>query len=286
MKLITFLNLNRKSAPSSSYRRMVIAILLTVISGGNAVRAAITQYSDPSSFASANQAGSYLNDFTGAGSGTSLSFSGGTGPFAYTITASGSFGVTGVPMDGASGLGTSVSTFDPNATLIITFTGTNKPTAIGGNFFWSDLSSPSDVVSGTIHANFKIGGSSVHTIDIPSTGNTSIGFGGITTDGVAFDSLELTLLSYISGDFFSTVDNFRIGQVTYNVLPPSLTARVHGSDLVISWPQAAAAYALESSTNTASGTWEAVTNQPVIVNLENTVTNRISGGSRFYRLRK
>lgn len=212
MKLINSLNLNRKSAARFSWCHVVIAILFTAMSGGNAVRAAIMAYSDPGSFASAIQSGSYLNDFTGAGTGGSLPFSGGTGPFAYTITASG--GVTGVPMDGASGLGTSMSTLVVNAGLIITFTGANKPTAIGGNFFWSDLSSPSDVVSGTIHANFKIGGTSVHTLDISSSGNSSIGFGGITTDGVAFDSLELTLLGYTSGNFYSSIDNFHVGQMS------------------------------------------------------------------------
>ena len=188
-----------------------MAILLATLSGGNAVRAAITEYSDPSSFAAALQPGAYLNDFTGAGSGSSLLYSGGTGPFAYTITSSGSSQVTGVPMGPASGLGTSVSTFVENATLIITFTGDNKPTSIEGNFFWSDLSSPSDVVSGTLHADFKIGGASVHTLDVVSAGNANIGFGGITTDGAAFDSVELTLLGYTSGNFFSTVDNYLVG---------------------------------------------------------------------------
>lgn len=125
-------------------------------------------------------------------------------------------------MDLASGLGTSVSTFIENAKLIITFTGNNRPTAIGGNFFWSDLSSPSDVVSGSLHADFKVGGTSVHTLDVPSTGNSAIGFGGITTDGAAFDSLELTLLGYTSGEFFASVDNFHVGQATVVPEPSSL----------------------------------------------------------------
>jgi hypothetical protein len=213
MKLTTSLNLkNHRNSTIRFSWQIVMAILLATLSGGNAVRAAITEYSDPSSFAAALQPGAYLNDFTGSGRGSSLLYSGGTGPFAYTITSSGISQVTGVPMDAASGLGTSVSTFVENATLIITFTGGNKPTAIGGDFFWSDLSSPSDVISGTLHADFKIGGSSVHTLDVASTGNSDVGFGGIATDGVGFDSIELTLLGYTSGDFFSSVDNFHVGQ--------------------------------------------------------------------------
>lgn len=199
-----------------------MVMLLTAMSGGNPVRAAITEYSDSSSFAAAVQPGSFLNDFTGAVSGSSLSYSGGTGPFAYTITSSAGFGVTGVPMNPASGLGISASTFVENATLIITFTGANRPTAIGGNFFWSNLNSPSDVVAGTLHADFKVGGSSVHTLDVLSSGNGAIGFGGVTTDGAGLDSIELSLLGYTSGFFFATVDNFHVGQAVAVPEPGSL----------------------------------------------------------------
>lgn len=221
MKLSKSLNLegDRTSRPSwLSWRRWVIAVLFTMASGGNLVHAAIMEYNDASSFGAALESGSYLNDFTGAGTGSSLSFSGGTGPFAYTITASENL-VTGVPMHGDSGLGTSVSLFVDTAALIITFTGANKPTAIGGNFFWSDLASPANVGSGTVRADFMSGGSSVYTLDVASSGNSSFGFGGISTDGAAFDSVTLTLLGYTPtpstlDDFFVTVDNFNIGQVT------------------------------------------------------------------------
>lgn len=211
MKPITSLMNHRKSTIRSSWHQAVMAVLLVAVSGGNAVRAAITEYSDSGSFAAAVQPGSFLNNFTGANqSGQSLQFSGGTGPFAYTATSTGPNGVTVFQMQAASGLGQALSTFNPGVALIITFTGDNKPTAIGGNFFWSDF--PADVISGTVHADFKIGGSSVHTFDVASTGNTDIGFGGITTDGAGFDSIELTLLGYTSGNFFSTVDNFHVGQ--------------------------------------------------------------------------
>ena len=189
---------------------MLLVTLLAVLGGQTVLRAAFIDFSDSTSFGAAVQSGSYLNDFTGAGSGPSLSFSGGTGPFSYTIAATPG-GVTGVNMNPLSGLGDCVSTFNPNISLVITFTGGNKPTAVGGNFFWSDLSTPSSVVSGVVHADFKIGGLSVHTLDITSSGNSSIGFGGVTTDGAAFDSLTLTLVGYTSGNFFTSIDNFRVG---------------------------------------------------------------------------
>lgn len=202
---------HRKITTRFSWQQSLVAILLVAMSGGNAVRAAISEYTDPGSFAAALQPGSFLNNFTGANqAGQSFPYSGGTGPFAYTVTSTGPSGVTVFQMQPASGLGQALSTFNANAALIITFTGDNKPTAIGGNFFWSDFSA--NVISGTIHADFKIGGSSVHTLDVASTGNSDIGFGGITTDGAGFDSIELTLLGYTSGNFFSTVDNFHVGQ--------------------------------------------------------------------------
>src|SRR5262245_10818595 len=113
--------------------KAIIAVMTTLIVA-TAGRAAIVEYTNSNSFAAALEANSYLNAFSGAGTGESLSYMGPSptlGPFAYIISASGSFGVTGVDMATASGLGQSVSTFEENALLIITFTGTNKPTAIG-----------------------------------------------------------------------------------------------------------------------------------------------------------
>lgn len=196
------------------WRRLVLTVALGVgMAFDSPLRAAIAIYTDSGSFTPTLQSGYYLNNFTGAGSGASLPYSGGTGPFAYTITASGSFGVTGVAMNAASGLGDSVSTFGQNAVLTFTFTGANKPTAVGGNFFWSDNSTPANVAAGTVRADVKIGGTSVQTLDISSTGNSSIGFGGFTTDGTAFDSITFTLVGYTSGAFYSTVDNFYVGNV-------------------------------------------------------------------------
>ena len=202
---------HRKSSRgfARTWRRTVLLVTLLAVLGGQTVlRAAFIDFSDSTSFGAAVQSGSYLNDFTGAGTAASLSFSGGTGPFSYTVT-SPPGGVTEVMMAPATGLGDSLSNFGQVA-MIITFTGGNKPTAVGGNFFWSDNSSPSHVVSGTVHADFKIGGISVHTLDIFSSGDSSIGFGGVTTDGAAFDSVTLTLVSPI-GTVFPSMDNFRVG---------------------------------------------------------------------------
>jgi hypothetical protein len=68
---------------------------------------------------------------------------------------------------------------------------------------------------------------------------------------------------------------------------PILQARVSGGDLIISWPSAADGYGLEMSSDlSSSNSWTPVTNAPMVVDFQNTVTNAISQPGRYYRLRK
>ena len=77
------------------------------------------------------------------------------------------------------------------------------------------------------------------------------------------------------------IDNIRF----YSLQAPSLQAQVSGGNLIVTWPLSAANYVLQTSTNlTDTNSWTAVTNVPAIVNLQNTITNPISAGARFYRL--
>ncbi len=71
------------------------------------------------------------------------------------------------------------------------------------------------------------------------------------------------------------------------IVPPTLQAQVSGSSFVLSWPVSAQTYSLQTTTNLAdANSWMSVTNTPAIVNLQCLVTNQISSGSRFYRLKK
>jgi len=73
----------------------------------------------------------------------------------------------------------------------------------------------------------------------------------------------------------------------YSVAPPSLQAQAAGGNLIMTWPMSAVGYALETSTNlTGTNAWAPVTNVPAIVDFQNMVTNEISAGSRFYRLKR
>lgn len=75
--------------------------------------------------------------------------------------------------------------------------------------------------------------------------------------------------------------------VFYTAAPPTLQAEASSNGLKVSWPLTAQNFNLESTTNlVATNSWTAVTNVPAVVDLQNTVTNPISGEARFFRLKK
>jgi len=73
----------------------------------------------------------------------------------------------------------------------------------------------------------------------------------------------------------------------YNLGLPSLQVKASGDNLLLSWPLSAQDFSLQSTTDlTDTNSWTTLTNTPAVVDLQNTVTNPISGGARFYRLKK
>lgn len=69
------------------------------------------------------------------------------------------------------------------------------------------------------------------------------------------------------------------------VVSPVLTVALSGPQVVLSWPQIATTYHLETTTNLLpQATWTAVTNVPVPLNGQDTVTLPASGLQRFFRL--
>jgi hypothetical protein len=68
---------------------------------------------------------------------------------------------------------------------------------------------------------------------------------------------------------------------------PPLQIQASGSNVVVSWPTSAVNYSLEMTSRIIqSNTWAAVTNMPSVTGSQNTVTNPISPGNLFYRLKK
>ena len=72
-----------------------------------------------------------------------------------------------------------------------------------------------------------------------------------------------------------------------SVPPPSLKAQVYGGEVIVSWPASATNYNLEATSDlSANSAWVSVSNAPVVVNSQNTITNTISQPVRYYRLNK
>jgi hypothetical protein len=68
---------------------------------------------------------------------------------------------------------------------------------------------------------------------------------------------------------------------------PLLQAQISGTNFILSWPSSATGYALETTTNLGDpNSWTPVADAPALVNQQYEVTNPVSGGSRFYRLKQ
>jgi hypothetical protein len=78
------------------------------------------------------------------------------------------------------------------------------------------------------------------------------------------------------------VENIRF----YSLQPPTLSVRVGGESVVLTWPANTGGYALECTPTLAGANWQTITNAPVISGSSYAMTNAVSGGSMFYRLRK
>jgi len=78
-----------------------------------------------------------------------------------------------------------------------------------------------------------------------------------------------------------TVENLAFSIST----PPLLQAQTGNGNFMLSWPMSAANFNLQTATNLADpNSWVTLTNVPAIVNLQNTITNPITGIQGFYRL--
>jgi Concanavalin A-like lectin/glucanases superfamily/Alpha/beta hydrolase family len=115
--------------------------------------------------------------------------------------------------------------------------------------------------------------------------NVVMNSGTIGVSAYAGTNIEL-FLGIVGGT--STNANVTIsGLRVYSTMPPSLQAQASGGNLALSWPLSAQNFSLQTTTNLGDpNSWVTLTNLPAIVNLQNAVTNPISEGMRFYRLKQ
>jgi pimeloyl-ACP methyl ester carboxylesterase len=170
--------------------------------------------------------------------------------------------------------------------------GTNAPACA-----WIPLAVPSNAVSMSFHFmvqgdgqddSFSVAVSGTNVLSLAMSliqTNVTLSSGLIGVSPWAGQTVEL-FLGIVGGT--STNASLTAGGISfYAVAPPSLQAQASGSNLVVTWPVSADGYALETSTSlTGTNSWAPVTNVPAILDFQNTVTNEISAGSRFYRLKR
>lgn len=127
-------------------KRFQLAIMAIALAGTMNAGAALV-FTTEASFLTAIDAGYYLNDFGDVPGYGILSsprnYSGGSGPFSYSISSVGSGSLYGVVPSGDKAL----STFVDTDILKITFTSGNV-TAVGGLFFLTD--DPGNLTGGTV----------------------------------------------------------------------------------------------------------------------------------------
>jgi len=93
----------------------------------------------------------------------------------------------------------------------------------------------------------------------------------------------------LSGNtLFGTAENggwYGVGSVFRLSLGTKLTIVRSGTNVVVTWPNNASGFTLESTTNLAPPViWSTNSPMPVVISGTNTVTNAISGTRKFYRL--
>ena len=115
--------------------------------------------------------------------------------------------------------------------------------------------------------------------------NVTLNSGSIDVSQYSGQQVEL-FLGIVGGT--STNASITVTNLQFlGFMPPSLQAQLSGNNLVVTWPISKDGYALETSSSlTGTNSWAPVTNVPAIVDFQNAVTNQVSAGSRFYRLRK
>jgi len=112
-----------------------------------------------------------------------------------------------------------------------------------------------------------------------------------------FDSgpIDVTMYAGQTNEFFigivggtSTNAQLTVENLTFSIsLPPSLQAQPSYGSLMLSWPLSAQNFNLQTTTNlTDPNSWTTLPTVPAIVNLQNAITNPISDGMRFYRLKQ
>jgi hypothetical protein len=157
----------------------------------------------------------------------------------------------------------------------------------------SDLDSTVAIAAGGSHSlafrsdGTVVAGGEEHSLALKSDGTvvawgSNAGPGLVTNIGQSIVPAGLSnVVAIAAGDYYS------MAVVALAVESPTLQATLSGKNFILSWPASAQSFSLQGTTNPADpSSWTTLTNVPVIVNEQNTVTDPVVGGQQFYRLKQ
>lgn len=136
------------------------------------------------------------------------------------------------------------------------------------------------------------GVNSVTVNSVPASGGTAITFATANWSATIQLTRGLNTIVVVATDGLNNRTTQQIF-VTYD--PPDSSGpllTIHSSpdnartNLVLSWPTNAVGFVLEYATNFPATTWMTASPAPVVIGTQNFVANLMTGGAKFYRLRK
>jgi uncharacterized repeat protein (TIGR03803 family) len=193
-------------------------------------------------------------------------------------------------MGGTAGVGTVYAMSTNGLVFTNLYTFTNG--ADGANPEGALILSGGTLYGTTMHAG-TFGEGTVFSISTNGTGFTILyTFSGLidlfNNDDGASPGASLALFgntlygTATQGGYWGEGTTFTLALNT--ISSPVLSIAHSGTNVILSWPDTATGFTLQSTANLLPPAWTTVTNTPVIVNSQYTVTNAISTISRFYRL--
>ena len=138
--------------------------------------------------------------------------------------------------------------------------------------------------------DFALTSTNTYTLSMAPASNPTSPYlvhSGILGTNLPVNYVNFRLYHDISTGLTDTADNFEISSMTISSIPIKLNIQIAGTNAILSWPTYASGYYLESTTNLGpSAVWNTNFPPPVVINIQNVVTNPISGSRQFFRLQQ
>jgi cyclophilin family peptidyl-prolyl cis-trans isomerase len=182
-------------------------------------------------------------------------------------------------------------TYLPFDRQIFTFTfGDTAITALGTNFV-----APAQILfTNQILATFTNGVANSNATNFTAFinwGDNSTNIGVILTNANGWKEVSGSHTYANAGTYpvYITVQSYLGASATVvsaASVPPSVSLAIVGTNNVISWPAWATDYQLQSATNLAGANWQTVSNFSTLTGYNSVVTNNMTDGVSFFRLKK